>query len=66
MILLIYIKRFILKIRLFLSTFIMKRNNQVQEKGFIYEFDDEEFKKLPIEEQAKEVQRSWNRHMRDG
>ena len=27
---------------------------------------DEEFKKLPIEEQAKEVQRSWNRHMRDG
>ena len=30
------------------------------------EFDDEEFKKLPIEEQAKEVQRSWNRHMRDG
>jgi|TARA_B100001750_G_C15418057_1_gene551404 hypothetical protein len=59
-------KRFILKIRLFLSTFIMKRNNQVQEKGFIYEFDDEEFKKLPIEEQAKEVQRSWNRHMRDG
>ena len=60
------IKRFILKIRLFLSTFIMKRNNQVQEKGFIYEFDDEEFKKLPIEEQAKEVQRSWNRHMRDG
>jgi hypothetical protein len=44
----------------------MKRNNQVQEKGFIYEFDDEEFKKLPIEEQAKEVQRSWNRHMRDG
>ena len=60
------IKRFILKIRLFLSTFIMKRNNQVQEKGFIYEFDDEEFKKLPIEEQAKEVQKSWNRHMRDG
>tara|TARA_R100000008_G_C3546919_1_gene148087 strand:- start:551 stop:733 length:183 start_codon:yes stop_codon:yes gene_type:complete len=59
-------KRFILKIRLFLSTFIMKRNNQVQEKGFIYEFDDEEFKKLPIEEQAKEVQKSWNRHMRDG
>ena len=59
-------KRFILKIRLFLSTFIMKRNNQVQEKGFIYEFDDEEFKKLPIEEQAKEVQKSWNRNMRDG
>jgi hypothetical protein len=62
----VIMKRFILKIRLFLSTFIMKRNNQVQEKGFIYEFDDEEFKKLPIEEQAKEVQRSWNRHMRDG
>ena len=60
------IKRFILKIRVFLSTFIMKRNSHIEEKGFIYEFDDEEFKKLPIEEQAKEVQRSWNRHMRDG
>ena len=51
-------KRFILKIRLFLSTFIMKKNSHIEEKGFIYEFDDEEFKKLPIEEQAKEVQRS--------
>ena len=62
----IHIKKFIYRVRVFLSTFIMKRNNQVHEKGFIYEFDDDVLKKLPIEEQAKEVQRSWNRHMRDG
>jgi hypothetical protein len=36
-----------------------------EEKGFIYEFNDEEFKELPTEEQAKEVQKNWNKHMRE-
>ena len=57
-------KRFILKIRLFLSTFFMKRNSFHEEKGFIYEFDDEDFRKLPQEEQAKEVQRDWNKYIK--
>ena len=58
------IKRFILKIRLFFSP-IFVRHKRHQEKGFIYEFDDEEFKKLTLEEQGKEVQKDWNRYMRE-
>ena len=60
-----HIKRFILRIRLFLSTFFMKRNSSHEEKGFIYEFDDEDFKKLSQEEQAKEVQRDWNKYIKN-
>ena len=57
------IKRFILKTRLFFSPIFM-RHKQHEEKGFIYEFDDEEFKKLPPEQQGEEVQKSWNSYMR--
>ena len=57
------IKRFILKIRLFFSPLFMKHKHY-EEKGFIYEFDDEEFKKLPQEQQGEEVQKSWNSYMR--
>ena len=57
------IKRFILKTRLFFSPFFMK-HKQHEEKGFIYEFDDEEFKKLSPEQQGEEVQKSWNSYMR--
>ena len=42
------IKRCILKVRLFLSTLYMRPHKE--EKGFIYEFNDEEFKELPTEE----------------
>ena len=57
------IKRCILKVRLFFSTVYMRPHKE--EKGFIYEFNDEEFKELPTEEQAKEVQKNWNKHMRE-
>ena len=57
------IKRCILKVRLFLSTLYMRPHKE--EKGFINEFNDEEFKELPTEEQAKEVQKNWNKHMRE-
>ena len=57
------IKRFILKTRLFFSPLFMK-HKQHEEKGFIYEFDDEEFKKLSPEQQGEEVQKSWNSYMR--
>ena len=57
------IKRFILKVRLFFSPIFM-RHKRHEEKGFIYEFDDEEFKKLPPEQQGEEVQKSWNSYMR--
>ena len=43
----------------------MKRNCSHEEKGFIYEFDDEDFRELPQEEQAKEVQRDWNRYIKN-
>ena len=58
------IKRFILKVRLFFSPLFMRHNHH-EEKGFIYEFDDEEFKNLPPEQQGKELQKSWNRYMRE-
>ena len=43
--------RFILKIRLFLSTFFMRTKIR-EEKGFIYDLRGEEFKKLPMEEKG--------------
>lgn len=57
------IKRFILRVRLFLITLFRRHPAPTEEKGFIYEFDDDDFKKLPMEEKAKHVQRSWNRHI---
>ncbi len=57
------IKRCILKVRLFFSTLYMRPHKK--EKGFIYEIDDEQFKELPTEEQGKEVQKNWNRYMRE-
>ena len=56
------ITRFILKIRLFLSTFFMRTKIR-EEKGFIYDLRGEEFKKLPMEEKGKYVQRDYNKYM---
>jgi len=58
------IKRFILKCRLFFSS-IFVRQNYKQEKGFVYELDDEKFQELSPEEQGVEVQKSWNRYMKE-
>ena len=57
------IKRFILKCRLFFHTLFV-REEYKEKKGFIYEFDDEKFKKLSLEEQGVEVQKNWNRYMK--
>lgn len=54
------IKRFILKIRLFFSTFFIKNR---KERGFVYEKED--IKKLPVEEQGKAVQKDWNKYMEE-
>ena len=54
-------RKFILRCRLFLSRF--HRQNVSQESGFIYEVEDEEFQTLTTEDQAKHLQRSWNRKM---
>ena len=56
----ISIKRFILKIRLFFSTFFIKNR---KESGFVYEKED--IKKLPVEEQGKAVQKDWNKYMEE-
>ena len=56
--------RFILKIRLFFSTFFMRTKIR-EEKGFIYDLRGEEFKKLPIEEKGKYVQRDYNKYMEE-
>jgi len=56
-------KKYILKFRLFLARF--KKHKNKPESGFIYEFDDEGFKNLPVEEQGIHVQKSWNRYMKD-
>ena len=56
----ISIKRFILKIRLFFSTFFIKNR---KERGFVYEKED--IKKLPVEEQGKAVQKDWNKYMEE-
>jgi hypothetical protein len=58
------IKRLVLKFRLFFST-IFVRYEQKQERGFVYEFDDERFKKLTPEEQGVQVQKNWNKYMKD-
>jgi len=56
--------RFILKIRLFFSTFFMRTKIR-EEKGFIYDLRGEEFKKLPMEEKGKYVQRDYNKYMEE-
>lgn len=58
------ITRFILKIRLFFSTFFMRTKIR-EEKGFIYDLRGEEFKKLPMEEKGKYVQRDYNKYMEE-
>ena len=58
------ITRFILKVRLFFSTFFMRTKIR-EEKGFIYDLRGEEFKKLPIEEKGKYVQRDYNKYMEE-
>jgi len=55
-------KKYILKLKLFLSGF--KRQNNKEEAGFIYEFDDKRFKDLTQEEQGIQVQKNWNRYMK--
>mgnify|MGYP001442705306 FL=1 len=58
------IKRFILKCRLLFST-IFVRQDYKEEKGFVYELDDEKFQDLSLEEQGVEVQKNWNRYMKE-
>ena len=58
------ITRFILKIRLFLSTFFMRTKIR-EEKGFIYDLRGEEFNKLPMEERGNYVQRDYNKYMEE-
>ena len=53
----ISIKRFILKIRLFFSTFFIKNR---KERGFVYELED--IKKLPAKDQGIAVQKDWNKY----
>ena len=57
------IKRLVLKFRLFISSAFPQKEKK--ERGFIYEFDDERFKKLPPEEQGVQVQKNWNKYMED-
>ena len=57
------IKRLVLKFRLFISSLLPYK--EVKEKGFIYEFDDERFKKPSPEEQGVQVQKNWNKYMKD-
>tara|TARA_B100001250_G_C19619532_1_gene708724 strand:- start:84 stop:266 length:183 start_codon:yes stop_codon:yes gene_type:complete len=58
------IKRFILKCRLLFST-IFVRQDYKEEKGFVYELDDEKFQDLSLEKQGVEVQKNWNRYMKE-
>jgi hypothetical protein len=58
------IRRFILRIRLFLSTVFMRTKNR-EERGFIYDLGGEEFQKLPLEERGKNVQRDYNKYMEE-
>ena len=59
------IRKFILKVKLFISTFYMKPKKH-ENKGFIYEsLDIDEIKKLPTEEQGKAVQRNWKKFMKE-
>jgi len=57
------IKRLVLKFRLFISSAFPRKEKR--ERGFIYEFDDERFKKLNPEEQGVQVQKNWNKYMKD-
>ena len=59
------IKRFILKSRLLFSTIFVRYEEVEQEKGFVYEFDDDRFKKLSPEEQGIQVQKNWNKYMKE-
>ena len=58
-----HIKRIILKSKLFLSTLFVRK--LTQKEDIIYQLNDPEFKKLPKEEQAKQVQLDWKRFMEE-
>jgi len=58
-----HIKRIILKSKLYLSTLFERK--LTQKEDIIYQLNDPEFKKLPKEEQAKQVQLDWKRFMEE-
>ena len=58
-----HIKRIILRSKLFLSTLFVQK--LPQKEDIIYQMNDPEFKKLPKEEQAKQVQLDWKRFMEE-
>ena len=58
-----HIKRTILKSKLFLSTLFARKLSQKED--IIYQMNDPEFKKLPKEAQAKQVQLDWKRFMEE-
>ena len=58
-----HIKRIILRSKLFLSTLFVQKLPQKEDT--IYQMNDPEFKKLPKEEQAKQVQLDWKRFMEE-
>ena len=58
-----HIKRIILKSKLFLSTLFAQKLSQKED--IIYQMNDPEFKELPKEEQAKQVQLDWKRFMEE-
>ena len=58
-----HIKRIILRSKLFLSTLFVRK--LAQKEDIIYQMNDPEFKKLPKEEQAKQVQLDWKRFMEE-
>ena len=58
-----HIKRIILKSKLYLSTLFAPKLSQKED--IIYQLNDPEFKKLPKEEQAKQVQLDWKRFMEE-
>ena len=58
-----HIKRIILKSKLYLFTLFKRK--LTQKEDIIYQLNDPEFKKLPKEEQAKQVQLDWKRFMEE-
>ena len=58
-----HIKRIILRSKLFLSTLFVRK--LTQKEDIIYQMNGPEFKKLPKEEQAKQVQLDWKRFMEE-
>ena len=58
-----HIKRTILKSKLLLSILFARKLSQKED--IIYQMSDPEFKKLPKEEQAKQVQLDWKRFMEE-